>query len=117
MTRFFCFAAAVILLAAVAIYAAGLGDGNRTVAVAGTPVQLSPTSIPCQWVLIQADLWNAGNVYIGASTVTNARGLELRPGDTVGLPPMDAQPRVDLNEIYVDAANSKDGVRFVYQRR
>lgn len=85
-----------------------IGDGGATVATAGTAVQLSTTDTPCKKVEIYALATNTGNVFVGGTTVSSARGAVLEQARSVVL-------WIDnLNKIYVDAASSADGVSYVY---
>lgn len=91
---------------------ANVGDGRKTVAVAGTPERLVSSNTRCRKVEIQALPNNTDCVAIGASTVDAAAGAErgtvLAPGATATL------YVEDLYALYVDAAVSGEGVSFTY---
>lgn len=98
--------------------ASGLGttttvvDGSKDVAVAGTAVPLSATSVPIGRVIVTAKEGNTGVVVVGASTVValaaNRRGTPLTPLTSVDLTVN------NLNKVYIDAENANDGVTFTY---
>jgi hypothetical protein len=89
-----------------------LGHGVKSVAVAGTAEPLVTQSTLANWVMIQAQTDNVGLVAVGAqgvdATVATGTGIALAAGQSLTLP-------VDnLQDIYVDALNAGDGVRFVF---
>jgi pantothenate kinase len=89
-------------------------NGVKNVAVAGTAVQLSITTVPCCAVLIRAKKLNVGNIYFGGSTVGNAGSLNstwLEPNEAVTI------PTEDLNQVYINADNANDGVGYNAVRR
>lgn len=88
-----------------------LGDGRKTVAVAGTREQLA-SSTACKSVLITALRTNTGTVVVGGSTVIAAqatrRGTPLDAGESMVV-------RVDnLNDIYLDVTVNGEGVVYTY---
>ena len=88
-----------------------IGDGRKVVAVPGTAVQLSATSVKCQKVEITA-LFNTNAVSVGGSTTLATAGSErgkiLYPGDSETF-------YVDnLTKLYVDALTAGNGITFVY---
>lgn len=89
-----------------------VGDGRKTVSVAGTPERLVSSNTPCRKVEVQALPTNTDNVAIGASTVDAAAGAER---GTV-LPPTGSATLYveDLYALYVDSAVSGEGVSFTY---
>ena len=62
--------------------AGSVANGNRTVTTAGTAVQLSATSVPCQRVFVQASDTD-GHIAVGASDVDETqatrKGMLLFP--------------------------------------
>ena len=56
---------------------------------------------------------NTGNVFLGASTVADGRGVELTPGQSHHFPAPSQAQIYDLSEFYVDAATNGDGVSWV----
>ena len=88
-------------------------DGAKQIFPAGTAVPLG-SSEKCVWVTVQADPDNAGDVYVGDSTVSATRGSALAPGGSVHFGDVDFQEVYNLSEIYVDAATNNDSVRYVY---
>lgn len=89
-----------------------IGHGVKTVSVAGTDEQLSGAATQCHWVIIQAQTDNTGLIAVGASgvdaTEATGTGLILDAGDSITL------PLRHLNEIYIDATVSGEGVRYIY---
>lgn len=91
---------------------ANIGDGRKTVTLAGTAERLVAANTPCRKVEIQALPGNTDNVVVGASSVVAAAGTErgtiLAPGATATLYVQDLYP------LYVNAAVSGEGVSFSY---
>lgn len=91
------------------------GDGNRTVATAGTRVQLSSTPLQVERVDVSAKETNTGTIVVGGDTVvaslSTRRGIPLNAGDVycIDMP-------ADLNRIYIDATVSGDSVTFAWWR-
>ena len=86
-----------------------IGDGSKDVVTAGTALQLSSTSQECRFVNIFAKAGNTGNVFVGGNLVSSSRGMVLeqaRSTDWFGID--------NLNKVYVDAANSGDGVQYCF---
>lgn len=86
-----------------------------TVAAAGTRVALSATPLETENILIQAKRSNAGNIFIGDSTVDATNGVSIGPGEYLSFSADTEEDDtsysvVDLAEIYIDAANNGDGV-------
>ena len=89
-----------------------IGDGRKVVAVPGTAVQLSATSVKCQKVVVSALSTNTNLVTIGSSTTLATAGSErgkiLYAGDSETF-------YVDnLTKLYVDALTAGNGIVFVY---
>ena len=88
-----------------------IGDGRQVVAVPGTAVQLSATSVKCQKVEITA-LFNTNAVSVGGSTTLATAGSErgkiLMAQDSITI-------FVDnLTKIYIDALVAGEGVTYIY---
>jgi len=81
-------------------------SGATTVAVAGTRVALS-TGVRCQRIMIKANVGNAGDIYVGGSTVSAANGYILDAAATLELWIGNA------NLLYIDAATASDGVTWL----
>lgn len=93
-----------------------LNHGSKTVTTAGTPVQLSTSSVPCIEVLIQVKRGNTGRIYIGGAAVPNndSAGIMLdipTAGQTPPSVPITAQ---NLNQIYINSTVNGEGVNFLY---
>jgi len=86
---------------------------TKTVTSAGTAEALKSSSTLASSFVIRGMENNSGNVFLGDSTVSSATGaLEPRAAITFG---GDRNiGTVDLNDIYVDAANNSDGVDVWY---
>jgi hypothetical protein len=90
----------------------GLGQGVKTVAVAGTDEALVASATYCRWVIIQAQTDNTGVIAVGEAGVDAAvaagTGVALEAGDSITL------PIKNLALVFIDATVSGDGVRFTY---
>lgn len=89
----------------------GVGDGVKTVTTAGTDEALAG-STSCKRVIIQAQTDNTDAVAVGASgvdaTEATGTGILLYPGDSIEI-------EIDnLADIYVDALQDGEGVRYIY---
>jgi hypothetical protein len=67
------------------------------------------TATPCRVVYIKAKSTNTGFCFIGGASVSALTGIGLDVGDVC--PPIEID---DLSKIYVDVADSGDGVGFVF---
>ena len=90
----------------VAIPSAG-GQGSVSL-TSSSASALSSSAISCREVLVQADVGNAGNVYVGFSGVSSADGIVLTAGSGITLK-ID-----DVSKVYAIADNDGDIVRYVY---
>jgi hypothetical protein len=82
-------------------------SGAKTVTTAGTQAAMGG-NIGARNLIIAANPDNAGNIYVGPSTVDSTTGLKLPPG---GILPCG---NVNLSEIYLDADNSGEGISYYY---
>jgi len=84
-----------------------LYQGTGTVGTAAAAISSTSTNI--NWIVVQADSSNSGNLFLGSSTVTNSgatTGIQLQAGQS-------AQFVVDdLNKVYV--VGSAAGQTFHY---
>lgn len=87
--------------------ATAIHSGQVSVSTPGTAVPLTATSTLVSIVTIKANSANVGAVYVGDSSVTSTTGLVLSAGESVDVK-ID-----DINKIYIDAANSGDGVSYI----
>jgi hypothetical protein len=91
-----------------------------TVAVAGTRVPLSATSLRVSYLLVQKHESNAGVVYFGDSTVSATKAIiigSFAPSMAMAADDSEGDEDTaffDLADMYVDAANSGDKVRIAY---
>lgn len=90
--------------------------GQRTVAAAGTPVQLSTTSIPVRAgtrVTVISKPGNTGAIYFAASQALCVAGTYfdgLNPGLAASI------AVTDVNQIWIDAANNNDGASYYVEQ-
>lgn len=91
------------------------GDGRKIIITAGMPERLSASSIQIDFVIIQAELDNAGTVVVGSSTVIAAlatrRGVALLGGDSITFAVS------DLFLIWLDVTSSGDGVTYFWTKK
>src|SRR6266702_437557 len=87
-------------------------DGNKIVTTAGTRVQLSSSSIPCQKVIVIAMTNNTNIVTVGGSDVVAAlatrKGVPLYAGDSYDLYVS------NLYLVYIDSLVNGEGVTYIY---
>jgi len=93
---------------------ADTADGTKTVTTAGTAEALTATVTAVAWANVQALAGNAGIVYLGASTVSSARGIELLSGDSFMFPVIVGY-QYDLAKIFIDVSVNGEGVDFTYE--
>lgn len=85
-------------------------SGQNTVAVAGTAEALG-ADVDARDLVIIADPDNAGNIYVGNSSVNNSTGAKLPPG---GVLPCG---NVNLSAIYIDSDYNLEGISYYYNLR
>lgn len=92
-----------------------LKNGLINVASAGTAVPLSATT---KWVFglqLVASAANAGVMYLGDENVDATNGREIAAGALVDFKDLlDSETKVNLADIYVDAANADEDITFNY---
>lgn len=91
-------------------------SGSKTVAAAGTRERLVSSRTPASWIIFQPT-GSGGAVYVGGSAVSSTAGNTMSAGDSIMFPPVSDIMPYDLYEIWVDAANNGDGVKFNYLTR
>ena len=106
----------ILALLALPVFAA-LADGSKDVAEAATAEALSATSVKCIWLVVQAKVDNTNNVFLGASTIADGRGIEMEPGETFSFPMIRDRNWYDLSLVYVDVTTNGEGVTFFYITR
>ena len=87
--------------------------GNKFVTTAGTAVPLAAVDTPCKLITINAKAANTGKIAVGGQGViatigVTQTGVILNAGDVYEL------EVADLNEVYIDATVSGEGVTFTY---
>lgn len=93
---------------------------DKTVAAAGTRERLVAASTEVKNVTIQWHPSNAGNVYIGDSSVAAGQGLILNASNPVAVIAVDESESdednvlIDLYDIWVDAATNGDKVKISF---
>lgn len=118
----------LLTLLATNVYAqptAIVGQIHKTVATAGTPLQLSSTALYVKYVCLQCSFANTGtSCYVGnsAANAEAAKGLAMsKPTATVSAQPIcfgdlnnAAGPKINLAGLWVDVATSADEVNAFY---
>ena len=90
--------------------------GTKDVSSAGTAVAVHSTSRIITTLMLVAHSDNAGRIFYGASDVDSNTQKGLAPGESMALPAPSrgASPGAfDISDIFIDSANSNDGVDFV----
>lgn len=88
-----------------------------TVAASGTEVRASSTSVDkVVKIYISCPATNTGSIYVGDSSVSTTRGIEVPKGTTLVLCE-DNGGYIDLQEIWVDAASSGDKFNVSYLQK
>lgn len=79
-------------------------SGRKTVAVAGTAEAIGG-DVDCLELFVVADPENAGNIYLGGSTIDNTGG-KIPPGGIMPCGPC------NLSEVFIDADYSGEGISY-----
>ncbi len=79
-------------------------SGRKTVAAAGTAEAIGG-DVDCLELYVVADPENAGNIYLGGSSVDNSGG-KIPPGGVMPCGPC------NLAEVFIDADNSGEGISY-----
>ncbi len=87
--------------------------GAVVVAAAGTAATLSSSDLTVHAVVIQAEETNTGNIYVSDSTVDDANGHILTPGEPLTID-VGLNMEINLADMYIDADVNGDGVRVNY---
>lgn len=88
---------------------------NKTVATAGTRVQLFASSTPCRSCTIEANPANTGVIYVGDATVSSSvYGLSISKGNSYTFSCDGNDSKLDLTDIWLDCGTSGDGVSVFY---
>ncbi len=90
--------------------------GTKDVSSAGTAVAVHSTSRIVTSLIIVAHSDNAGRIFYGASDVASTTQKGLAPGESMALPAPSRGTSLgmfDISTIFIDAANTNDGVDFV----
>lgn len=91
-----------------------------TVVTAGTRVALSSVPTPVTSILIEADIGNTDNIYVGDDSVDSTNGIRLVPGESVSVG-SDQIPRQDdelfLSDVFLDADTNGDKARIQFIKR
>lgn len=101
-----------------------LKSGLVNVAAAGTAVPLSSSTLWAFGLQMTASSANAGVMYLGDENVAAANGREVAAGASVDFSDLLGSVRngesaqslvkVDLSQVYVDAANADEDMTFSY---
>lgn len=89
-------------------------EGGKSVAVAGTPVQLAAAK--CNSIILTARKGNTGSIAYGYDNTVRATagsevGAILTPGSSVVL------PVVDASQVWIDASVNGEGIGYTTQVR
>lgn len=89
---------------------------DTNVTTAGTAEEISPTSLQVRSAVIQAKKDNTGSIYIGSSEVDNSgnKGTFLNAGEAYTLAQDGTDELYNLNEVFIDADVSGEGVTVTY---
>lgn len=79
-------------------------SGRKIVAAAGTAEAIGG-DVDCLELFVVADPDNAGNIYLGGSSIDNTGG-KIPPGGVMPCGPC------NLSEVYIDADNSGEGISY-----
>ncbi len=96
------------------------GLGTVTVATAGTPVQLSATSVIVAGLTIRAEAGNAGTILLGDSEVSTEPGARLNAGDVIDISGPNIrgiEEEFDLSDMWIDATANGCQVTVAYITR
>lgn len=87
--------------------------GTQAVASAGTAEALTALGNASQWTSVTLVAYddNTGRIFYGGADVDSSTQKGLAPGDTVTV--SSAPHSIDLDDFYVDAAVSGEGVDFI----
>jgi hypothetical protein len=85
--------------------------GKVLVANAGTPVQLSVSTLRCCWLSVTPNPTNTGNLYLGTKNMVKATGVGV-----IAVIPKTANPfqiftngmAIDPEDLWLDADNAND---------
>ncbi|MCH8325944.1 MAG: hypothetical protein IIB83_05205 [Bacteroidetes bacterium] len=90
----------------------GIGHGVETVDSAGTDQAIVTSSTPAKGVIVQAQTDNTNVIAVGGSgvdaVIATGSGVILYAVDSVFI------PCDNLNEVFIDALVTGEGVRFAY---
>jgi virulence-associated protein VapD len=89
-------------------------DGNVTVTAAGTRQRIATVQTMANWITFQPLAANQGSVYLGGKTVSATSGVVITTGDAYVTWPVADVAMYDLREMWIDAANSGDGLQYIY---
>lgn len=90
------------------------------VTTAGTRVPLSLEARPLPSIVIQGNVTNKRNIYLGDSTVTRTNGIAIGPGETVEITGSEAGSATEeliFSDLYIDADVSGESVRIAFFKR
>jgi len=78
----------------------------------GSAAKLTSSAILVRTVIIQANVGNAGTIYLGNASVTSSvYGVALAAGQSISLGDVDS--KIDLSTLYINGT-SGDGVSVLY---
>ena len=86
----------------------GIVAGAKTVTTAGTAERLLASTTACKKIIMTAEDDNTGKIFYGGSSVSSSVGDYLFPAQKITIE-ID-----DVYEVYIDAEQDGDGVKFTY---
>lgn len=95
-----------------------LRNTRKVVTTAGTPVQLSATSVRCKLVTLMGMEGNTDKVVVGGAGVvagTTQDGANTRTGIPIGSGQSISILAEDLSDVWIDSVVSGEGVTVLYQ--
>ena len=94
---------------------------KKVVAAAATREKLTSNKVRTPSVVIQAEVSNTGQIYVGDDQVAAAKtGIELDSGDAITLTAPnvgDSLSMISLEDVWVDSSVSTDGMWVTYLER
>lgn len=93
---------------------------DKNVTTAGTRVQLQSTNQYVFDLIIQAKPANTGSIYVGDSTVTSTKCIELLPGQIysmAGAVKPNSLEELNIADYWIDSSVNGEGVHLSYQQR
>lgn len=91
------------------LHAASAFSGVTTCPTSGAK-QVSSSSLPFSYGIVQALVGNSGTITVGGSNVTSSNGIYITPIGSVSYPPQGNSNAYNLGGIYFTCSNSADSL-------